>query len=98
MSRPSLKRKMAPKAMALRGGSFQPIMKFMPLTRCTSKSPAKPVPYSRQQRQRAKYLGDMSVSQGFLGVSPCQVSQSKLLGERPGGGGYSQAPVGSLRP
>src|SRR6266576_6116103 len=66
----------------------------MPLTRCTSKSPATPVPYSLQQRQRAKMLG----LNGTLGTVPCQVSQSRFSGERSGGGGYSQAPLGSLRP
>src|SRR5258708_15268229 len=70
----------------------------MPLTRCTSRSPARPVPYSFQQRQRAKYLGEVSGSHGRLVASPCQVFQSKLARERPGGGGYSHAPVGSLRP
>src|SRR5260370_36773538 len=70
----------------------------MPLTRCTSRSPATPVPYSFQQRQRAKYLGEACGSQGRLVAAPCQVSQSKFSGERSGGGGYSHAPVGSLRP
>src|SRR5690242_10375024 len=98
MSRPSGNRRIAPSAEAFFGGAFQPNMKFMPLTRCTSKSPAKPVPYSLQQRHRAKYFGDMSGSQGLCGVSPCQVSQSRFDGDSPGGGGYSHAPVGSLRP
>src|SRR5258708_14125288 len=66
----------------------------MPLTRCTSRSPATPVPYSFQQRQRAKMLG----LKGTLGTVPCQVSQSRFSGERSGGGGYSHAPVGSFRP
>src|ERR1700674_4087098 len=66
----------------------------MPLTRWTRRSPATPVPYSFQHRQRAKILG----LKGTLGTAPCQVSQSRLAGERSGGGGYSQAPVGSLRP
>src|SRR5271167_2425655 len=66
----------------------------MPLTRCTSRSPARPVPYSFQQRQRAKRFG----LKGTLGTVPCQVSQSTVTGDRSGGGGYSQAPVGSLRP
>src|ERR1700692_3502264 len=66
----------------------------MPLTRCTSKSPATPVPYSLQQRQRAKSLG----SNSRFGTVPCQVSQSTVCGDKSGGGGYSQAPVGSLRP
>src|SRR5580704_11730461 len=66
----------------------------MPLTRCTSKSPATPVPYSFQQRQRAKILG----LNGTFGTVPCHVSQSKVEGDRSGGGGYSHAPVGSLRP
>src|SRR5439155_26847554 len=98
MLRPSLKRRISPRAMARLGGSFQPSMKFMPLTRWTRRSPASPVPYSFQQRQRAKYLGDMSGSHGRFVASPCQVSQSKLASDRSGGGGYTHAPVGSLRP
>src|SRR5438309_4614100 len=98
MLRPSLKRRISPRAMARLGGSFQPSMKFIPLTRWTRRSPARPVPYSFQQRQRAKYLGEVSGSQGRLVASPCQVPQSKLLRERSGGGGYSHAPVGSFRP
>src|SRR5208282_1614394 len=70
----------------------------MPDTRCTSKSPATPVPYSFQQRQRANHFGDMSGSQGRVVAPLCQVSQSKFFSERSGGGGYSHAPVGSLRP
>src|SRR5438094_9058858 len=84
--------------MARLGGSFQPSMKFMPLTRWTRRSPASPVPYSFQQRQRAKYLGDMSGSHGRFVASPCQLSQSKLARDRSGGGGYTNAPVGSVRP
>src|SRR4029077_14058697 len=57
-----------------------------------------PVPYSFQQRQCAKYLGDISGSQALCGAVPCQVSQSSVLRERSKGGGYSHAPVGSLRP
>src|SRR6266851_5553837 len=53
-----------------------------------------PVPYSLQQRQRADILG----LKGTLGTVTCQVTQSRFSGERSGGGGYSQAPVGSLRP
>src|SRR5271163_3603032 len=94
MLRPSGKRRIAPSDIAFFGGAFQPSIKFMPLTRCTSKSPASPVPYSFQQRQRAKIFG----LKGTLGTVPCQVSQSRFDGERSGGGGYSQAPVGSLRP
>src|SRR6266404_3222662 len=66
----------------------------MPLTRCTSRSPATPVPYSFQQRQRAKILG----LNATFGTVACHVSQSRFCGERSGGGGYSQAPLGSLRP
>src|SRR5579885_1771079 len=94
MLRPSGKRRMAPSDMAFFGGSLRLSIKFIPLTRCTRRSPASPVPYSRQQRQRAKIYG----SKGRFGTSPCHVSQSRLLGERSGGGGYSQAPVGSFRP
>src|SRR5260370_26040095 len=98
MFRPSFQRRMPPVDMTRLGGSLMPSMNMMPLTRWTSRSPASPGPYSFQQRQRAKYLGDMSGSQGRLVASPCQVSQSKLARERSGGGGYSHAPVGSLRP
>src|ERR1039458_2030391 len=91
---PSFQRKMPPNAEAERGASFQPSVKSMPLIRWTIRSPPTPVPYSFQQRQRAKrYL-----SKGILGASFSQVSQSRLAGERSSGGGYSQAPVGSLRP
>jgi len=76
------------------GGSLMPRMNIMPLTRCTSRSPATPVPYSLKQRQRAKMLG----SSGRLGTSFCHVSQSSVLVERSGGGGYSHAPVGLFRP
>jgi hypothetical protein len=70
-------------------------MYIMPLTRWTSRSPATPVPYSLQQRQRAKIYG----LKGTLGRTvPCHVSQSRFAGERSGGGGYSHAPVGSFRP
>src|ERR1035438_10595123 len=94
MLRPSFQRKMPPNAEAERGASFQPSVKSMPLIRWTIRSPPTPVPYSFQQRQRAKrYL-----SKGILGASFSQVSQSRLAGERSSGGGYSQAPVGSLRP
>src|SRR2546430_10403779 len=85
---------MPPTALACLGGALIPSMNIIPLTRCTSRSPATPVPYSFQQRQRAK----MSGSNGRLGTVPCHVSQSRFLGERSGGGGYSHAPVGSLRP
>src|SRR5260370_23399041 len=78
MLRPSGKRKIPPRAIAFFGGAFQPSMKFMPLTRWTRRSPARPVPYSFQQRQRAKILG----LKGTLGTSPCQVSQSRHLARR----------------
>src|SRR5580698_5308502 len=35
---------------------------------------------------------------GTWGTVPCHVTQSRFAGERSGGGGYSHAPVGSLRP
>ena len=66
----------------------------MPLTRCTSRSPATPVPYSFQQRHRAKIFG----SSGRFGTRPCHVSQSRFWSDRSGGGGYCHAPVGSFRP
>src|SRR5436190_18963245 len=94
MLRPSFQRRMPPTALACLGGALIPTMYIIPLTRCTSRSPATPVPYSFQQRHRAKMNG----SNGRLGTVPCHVSQSTLLGERSGGGGYSHAPVGSLRP
>src|SRR6266568_203793 len=53
MLRPSLKRRMSPRAMARLGGSFHPSMKFMPLTRWTRRSPARPVPYSFDERESA---------------------------------------------
>ena len=81
-------------AMARLGASLMPSTYCIPLTRWTSRSPATPVPYSFQQRQRAKISG----SKSRLGTVPCQVSQSRVCGERSVGGGYSQAPVGSLRP
>ncbi len=94
MLRPSGQRKMPPRAWALRGISFQPSVFCMPLSRWTIRSPPTPVPYSFQQRQRAK----RRLLKGILGASLSQVSQSRFSGERSGGGGYSQAPVGSLRP
>src|SRR5438309_7457357 len=94
MLRPSFQRRIPPTANACFGGSLIPSMNIMPLIRCTSRSPATPVPYSFQQRQRAKMLG----SNARLGTVPCQVSQSSVRGERSGGGGYCHAPVGSLRP
>src|SRR5580658_2894664 len=94
MLRPSFQRKMPPSAEAERGASFQPSVNNMPLMRCTIRSPPTPVPYSLQQRQRAKrYL-----SKATLGASFSHVSQSRLAGERSKGGGYSHAPVGLLRP
>src|SRR5712664_1376656 len=98
MLRPSFQRRMPPVERTRLGGSLRPSMNIMPLTRCTSRSPATPVPYSFQQRQRAKYFGDISGSQDLCGAVPCQVSQSTVFGERSKGGGYSHAPVGSLRP
>ena len=81
-------------AMARVGASFRPQAYSIPVMRWTIRSPATPVPYSFQHRQRAKILG----SKGRFGTSPCHVSQSRFAGERSGGGGYCQAPVGSLRP
>src|SRR5438034_5629465 len=37
-------------------------------------------------------------SNARLGTVPCQVSQSRVRGDRSGGGGYCHAPVGSFRP
>ena len=81
-------------AVADRGTSFHPSVNIMPLTRCTIRSPPTPVPYSFQQRQRAK----RSALNGILGASFSHVSQSSVVVDRSVGGGYSQAPVGSLRP
>ena len=75
--------------MARLGGSFMPRAYIMPLIRWTNRSPATPVPYSLQQRHRAKASG----SNGFFGAVPCQVSQSRFCGERSNGGGYSHAPA-----
>src|SRR5205807_7271325 len=94
MLRPSFQRRIPPTDAACLGGSLIPNMNIMPLIRWTSRSPASPVPYSFQQRQRAKMLG----SKARLGTVPCQVSQSSVRGDRSGGGGYSHAPLGSLRP
>src|SRR5581483_7428834 len=94
MLRPSGQRKIPPLAIARCGASLRLSTYIIPLTRWTSRSPATPVPYSFQQRQRAKILG----LNGTLGTVPCQVFQSRFSGESPGGGGYSQAPLGSLRP
>src|SRR5678810_1329562 len=94
MLRPAFQRRIPPDDMARLGGSFQPSTYSAPLMRWTSRSPATPVPYSFQQRQRAKIL----LLNGTLGTVPCHVSQSRFSGERSGGGGYSHAPVGSLRP
>ena len=94
MLRPSGNRKIPPKAWADRGGSFQPSVTCMPLMRWTIRSPPTPVPYSFQQRQRAK----RNLSNGILGASLSQVSQSTVCAEASMGGGYTQAPLGSLRP
>ena len=94
MLRPSFQRRIPPTAEAWFGGSLIPTMNIMPLIKWTSRSPATPVPYSFQQRQRAKMLG----SNARLGTVPCQVSQSRFRGDRSGGGGYCHAPVGSFRP
>src|ERR1039457_3672735 len=85
---------MPPSDDAERGASFQPSVNSIPLIRWTIRSPPTPVPYSFQQRHRAKrYL-----SNGILGASFSHVSQSRLAGDKSSGGGYSHAPVGSLRP
>src|SRR5690242_3172425 len=94
MLRPSFQRKIPPRADAERGGSFHPRVNIMPLSRWTIRSPPTPVPYSFQQRQRAKW----SLLNGILGASFSHVSQSRVSGDTSKGGGYSQAPVGSLRP
>src|ERR1700724_1914059 len=98
MLRPSFQRRIPPVERTRLGGSLRPSMNIMPLTRWTRRSPATPVPYSFQQRQRAKYFGDISGSHGLWGAVPCQVSQSRVFWERSKGGGYCQAPLGSLRP
>src|SRR6266700_1413581 len=54
MLRPSFQRRMPPTAAACFGGSLIPNMNIMPLIKWTSRSPATPVPYSFQQRQRAR--------------------------------------------
>src|ERR1051325_2799435 len=80
MLRPSFQRRMPPTALACLGGALMPTMNIIPLTRCTSRSPATPVPYSFQQRHRAKMRG----SSGRLGTVPCHVSQSRFEVERLG--------------
>src|SRR2546427_2088182 len=57
MLRPSFQRRMPPIAIARFGGSLMPVTYCIPLIRWTSKSPATPVPYSFQQRQRANIRG-----------------------------------------
>src|SRR5262249_46058976 len=95
MSRPSFQRRIPPIAIARLGGSLIPSTNIIPLTRWTSRSPATPVPYAFQHRQRANLLG----SKAILGLTfPCHVSQSRFCGERSNGGGYSHAPVGSFLP
>src|SRR5439155_12575845 len=74
MLRPSFQRRMPPIAIARFGGSLMPVTYCIPLIRWTSKSPATPVPYSFQQRQRANIRG----SNARLGTLPCQVSQSRV--------------------
>src|ERR1700690_1411258 len=85
---------MPPKAEARLGASLIPRTNCMPLMGGTPKSPATPVPYSFQEGQRANRNG----SNGFFGAVPSQVAQSRFSGDKSAGGGYSQAPVGSLRP
>src|SRR5271154_2008958 len=85
---------MPPKDDTRLGASLIPRTRCMPLIKCTSRSPATPVPYSFQHRQRANAFG----SKGFFGAVPCHVSQSRFSSDKSGGGGYSHAPVGSLRP
>src|SRR5258708_39411247 len=94
MLRRSFHRRIPPIVIARLGASFELRTNIIPLTKCTSRSPATPAPYSFQQRQRA----NISVLKGRLGTVPCQVTHSRVCGERPGGGGYSYAPVCSLRP
>src|SRR5579864_3278276 len=85
---------MPPSADARLGASLIPSTNCIPLIKWTRRSPATPVPYSFQQRQRAKRYG----SNGFFGAVPNHVSQSRFSGDKSAGGGYSHAPVGSLRP
>src|SRR5207237_525447 len=85
---------MPPIACARLGGLFQPSVYIIPLIRWTIRSPATPVPYSFQHRQRAKCSG----LKGIFGAPSSHVSQSSVAGERSGGGGYSHDPVGSFRP
>jgi hypothetical protein len=47
MSRPSFQRRIPPTDVAVVGGRFASIMNIIPLIRCTSRSPATPVPYAR---------------------------------------------------
>src|ERR1035437_9585824 len=91
---PSFQRKIPPSAVADLGASFHPRVNIIPLIRWTIRSPPTPVPYSFQQRQRAK----RSLLNGIFGASFNHVSQSRVLGDKSVGGGYSHAPVGSLRP
>src|SRR5437764_1257059 len=94
MLRPSFHRRMPPKAEADRGASFQPSVNSIPLSRWTIRSPPTPVPYSFQQRQRAKRSG----LSGILGAPLSHLSQSRFDGDRFGGNGYCQAPFGLFLP
>ena len=91
MLRPSFQRRMPPVDMACFGGSLMPSMNIMPLTRWTSRSPATPVPYSFQQRQRAKM---QRIERSLRARRPAMCPSRAFCGERSGGGGYCHAPVG----
>ena len=58
------------------------------------RSPPTPVPYSRQQRQRAKRMGRRESWAFHSARCPNRDSAAK----DPSGGGYCHAPLGSLRP
>src|SRR5439155_1061979 len=66
--------RLPPIAIGRFGGWLMPVTYCIPLIRWTSKSPATPVPYSFQQRQRANIRG----SNARLGTLPCQISQSRV--------------------
>src|SRR2546421_8059239 len=85
---------MPPIHTACRGASLRQKKNIIPRRGRQRRPPATPVPYSFQQRQRANAYG----SNAFFGAVPCQVSQSRVAGDRSGGGGYSHAPVGSFLP
>ena len=81
-------------AIARLGASLMPSTYCMPLTRWTSRSPATPVPYSFQQRQRAKHQGiEGPLGHGSLPGVPIERLRREIGRRRilPGSGGIVAA-------